>query len=238
MSRGGQWLQDYDFASSKADEALAAINERERQLRSSDNAQRITSQVRRLLNELAMLVEKLESSNNTSGNQNHITDAEFSRRQNLVSTLKGRKDDLQRKFGNDSGGGGGGGGGGRGQLFGGRESGDEARKYRQEPDSFQGLDSAGVVARQQTVMREQDAGLDLLAQSIARQKQMGMSIGNEIDDQNDMLDDLGDAMDNTERRLNRETAHVVRVTEKAKSGGYMCCICLLILAIIAVFAIP
>ena len=35
-------LQDYDFASSKADEAQAAINERERQLRSSDNAQRVS----------------------------------------------------------------------------------------------------------------------------------------------------------------------------------------------------
>ena len=34
---------------------------------------------------------------------------------------------------------------------------------------------------------EQDAGLDLLAQSIARQKQMGISIGNEIDDQNGEL---------------------------------------------------
>ena len=34
-----------------------------------------------------------------------------------------------------------------------------------------------------------------------------------------MLDDLGDAMDRTEDRLIRETGHVVRVTEKAKSGG-------------------
>lgn len=229
-------MQDFDFASSKADEAQAAINERERQLRNSDNASRITSQVRRLLNELTMLVGKLEDALNTAGNQNHITDAEFSRRQNLISTLKGRSSDLSGKFGrgNDSGGG----GGSRNQLFGGRESGDDARKYREEPASFQGQDSNDLMQRQQTTMREQDAGLDILAQSIARQKQMGMSIGNEIDDQNDMLDDLGDAMDRTEDRLIRETGHVVRVTEKAKSGGYMCCICLLILAIIAVFAIP
>ena len=41
-----------------------------------------------------------------------------------------------------------------------------------------------IMQSQQSVMREQDKGLDLLAQSIARQKQMGMAIGNEIDDQN------------------------------------------------------
>jgi hypothetical protein len=35
----------------------------------------------------------------------------------------------------------------------------------------------------------------------------------------DMLDELGDAMDNTDARLTRETQHVIQVTEKAKSGG-------------------
>ena len=34
-----------------------------------------------------------------------------------------------------------------------------------------------------------------------------------------MLDELGDAMDNTDARLTRETQHVIKVTEKAKSGG-------------------
>ena len=46
-----------------------------------------------------------------------------------------------------------------------------------------------------------------------------MAIGNELEDQNEMLDELSEAMDNTDRRLVRETGHVMRVTEKAKSGG-------------------
>ena len=66
---------------------------------------------------------------------------------------------------------------------------------------------------------DQDKGLDLLQESIARQKNMGMAIGNELEDQNEMLDELSEAMDNTDRRLVRETGHVMRVTEKAKSGG-------------------
>jgi hypothetical protein len=82
-----------------------------------------------------------------------------------------------------------------------------------------------------------------------------------------MLDDLNDGMDNTQRRLTRETQHVVHVSEKAKAGGIsqplfhahaflslpfahahardppcvtgmFCCIFLLIVAIIVVAAIP
>lgn len=83
-------------------------------------------------------------------------------------------------------------------------------------------------------MREQDQGLDLISQSIARQKEMAFKIGDEIEDQNEMLDDLNEGMDNTNRRLLRETDHVVQVTNAAKSGGYCCCIFLLIVAIIVV----
>jgi hypothetical protein len=53
-----------------------------------------------------------------------------------------------------------------------------------------------------------------------------------------MLDDLNTAVDNTDRRLNRETGHVVHVTEKSKTGGYLCVIVLLIIAIIVVAAVP
>ena len=65
-----------------------------------------------------------------------------------------------------------------------------------------------------------------------------MVIGDELDDQNDMLEELGDGMDHTQRRLTRETQHVVHVTEKAKAGGMFCCIVLLIVAIIVVAAVP
>eukprot|EP00041_Stephanoeca_diplocostata_P002909 m.30567 g.30567 ORF g.30567 m.30567 type:complete len:279 (+) comp13875_c0_seq1:172-1008(+) len=277
MSRGDKWLSDYERACSKADEAQAAINERDRLARTGQNASKVTSQIRRLLNELAMNVQSLEDSVNIAGREYHITDAEFNRRQNLVATLKGRRDDLQGNFSRESGGGRGGGGGGgdggggygeygrygdsgcmfteidtelsplrlnewlfflcRNELFGGPESGDDRRRTFEESDATRGYDSHELLARQQTVMRDQDKGLDILQQSIARQKNMGLAIGNEIDDQNDMLDELGEAMDNTDHRLTRETQHVIRVTEKAKSGGMCCCIVLLIIAIIAVGAV-
>jgi t-SNARE complex subunit (syntaxin) len=84
----------------------------------------------------------------------------------------------------------------------------------------------------------QDEGLDQIGQAARRLKNVGQIIGDELDDQNVMLDDLHTGMDNTHRRLTRETEHVVHVTEKAKAGGMFCCIVLLILAIIVVAAVP
>lgn len=239
MSRGDKWLVEHETANSKASEAEAAINERDRLQRTGQSTTKVTSQIRRLLNELSMNVSQLEDALNIAGRDYHITDAEFNRRQNMVATLKGRREHLQSKFSSDGGGGGGGpsggyGVGGRNELFGGRESGMDRRGPRQEGEDTRGYDNHGMLERQQQIMREQDKGLDILQQSIARQKNMGLSIGNELEDQNEMLDELAEAMDNTDRRLVGTTGHVMRVTEKAKSGGMCCCIILLIVAIVVV----
>ena len=72
---------------------------------------------------------------------------------------------------------------------------------------------------------------------IARQKNMGMAIGNELDDQDVMLSDLNAAMDNTDAKLTRQTNQVIRVTEKAKGMSMCCCIALLAIAIVAVWSV-
>eukprot|EP00053_Salpingoeca_punica_P015676 m.144878 g.144878 ORF g.144878 m.144878 type:complete len:178 (+) comp16776_c1_seq1:125-658(+) len=141
-----------------------------------------------------------------------------------------------------SGGGGGYGGGGqdRSALFGSNSGGGSGggRQPYVEDESTRGMDTRALIQRQDQVMRDQDEGLDLIAKSIARQKQLGQAIGNELDDQNDMLEDLSRGVSNTEHTLKRETGHIVRVSEKAKTGGMLCCIVLLILAIIIVAALP
>merc|ERR1719345_73363 len=230
------WLTKFDNASNKADDAQGAINERARTLRAGQTASKVTSKARRLINELKVALAGLESDLREAGNKNLITDAEYSRRQNQLSTLKGRFDDLNSKFSAGSSQGGGM-NDGRNALFGGHESSGRA-PYRDEPEAFRGNDAGGIMGQQQHIMREQDQGLDLISQSIARQKEMAFKIGDEIEDQNEMLDDLNEGMDNTNRRLLRETEHVVQVTNAAKSGGYCCCIFLLIVAIIVVGVMP
>lgn len=230
-----RWLSDYDNATAKADEAQSYINERDRLARGGQpGSQQVASKVRKALNELAMEIQRLEDELNVDGRQYHVTDAELSRRQNLVSSLKGRKGDLQSRLNksnesrqqDDF---------SRNQLFGG---GNEDRRLRIEDDRTLGHDQNDILQQQSHIMREQDKGIDMLAATIKRQKMIGLQIGGEVEEQNEMLDSLSDALDTTQRRLINETHHTVRVSEKAKSGGMLCCICLLILAIILVGAIP
>eukprot|EP00049_Salpingoeca_infusionum_P005202 m.89264 g.89264 ORF g.89264 m.89264 type:complete len:85 (+) comp12888_c0_seq1:723-977(+) len=69
-------------------------------------------------------------------------------------------------------------------------------------------------------------------------KQSAVTIGDVLDDHNDMLDDLGEGMDGANQRLRHQTRHVEHVNQKAKSGGMCCTIFLLIVAIIVVAVVP
>lgn len=230
------WLGQFDKANNKADDAQASIAARQRCIKNGESSSKVTSQCRRHLNELAADLTRLEDALNEAGNKHQVTDAEFSRRQNQLSTLKGRCSDLQSKFGRgiDANESGSGMDNQRNALFGGRESGTARRPYQDEPESFRGNDQDGIMQSQRQVMREQDQGLDMISQSVSRIKNMGLKIGDEIEDQNEMLDDLNDGMDRTNERLLKETDHVKEVTDKAKAGGYCCCIFLLVVAIIVV----
>lgn len=218
MSRGGdRWLEEYNSALDIAEDVESSIQERNQLEQSGQSSAKVTSQIRRFLNELALAVQTLEDLVNSAHKQYHITDDEYNTRLNQVNELKARRDDLQHTFSVDPMGSGSGytnpgytGGGG----------------YNDEE-----------FMRQQQIMREQDSGLDILQQSIQRQKEMGMAIGTELDDHNVMLDDLNERMENTDGQLLVRTNQVIRVTEKAKGQGLCCCAALLVIAIVIVASI-
>ncbi|KAF3928971.1 Syntaxin-52 [Dactylella cylindrospora] len=64
-----------------------------------------------------------------------------------------------------------------------------------ETEHTRQLDNSGVLQLQQEIMRTQDEGLEMLLKAVGRQKQLGLEIGNELDDQNEFLDELGDDVD-------------------------------------------
>eukprot|EP00658_Telonema_sp_P-2_P014210 TRINITY_DN15397_c0_g1_i1.p1 TRINITY_DN15397_c0_g1~~TRINITY_DN15397_c0_g1_i1.p1 ORF type:complete len:219 (-),score=49.01 TRINITY_DN15397_c0_g1_i1:95-751(-) len=54
-----------------------------------------------------------------------------------------------------------------------------------------------LLLHQQQAIADQDASLDLLLASVNRQKQMGMAISDELDQQSSLLDELDDGMETT-----------------------------------------
>ncbi|XP_070335195.1 syntaxin-8 isoform X6 [Odocoileus virginianus] len=87
----------------------------------------------------------------------------------------------------------------------------------EEPEETRGLGFDEIRQQQQKIIQEQDAGLDALSSIISRQKQMGQEIGNELDEQNEIIDDLANLVENTDEKLRTETRRVNLVDRKSTS---------------------
>ncbi|XP_063125816.1 syntaxin-8 isoform X5 [Rattus norvegicus] len=87
----------------------------------------------------------------------------------------------------------------------------------EEPEETRGLGFDEIRQQQQKIIQEQDAGLDALSSIISRQKQMGQEIGNELDEQNEIIDDLANLVENTDEKLRTEARRVTLVDRKSAS---------------------
>lgn len=94
------------------------------------------------------------------------------------------------------------------------------------------VDEKQKVARRE-VMEKQDEGLDSLHEIIVRQKHLATTIGGEVETHNELLDDIGDTMEQTTQRL-LDTTHGVRRVETRDSGTTCYWIIIIVLLIIIV----
>lgn len=107
-----------------------------------------------------------------------------------------------------------------------------------EPEVFRDMSNTDLQQQQQSVIHEQDRGLEALSHVVSRQKQMAIDIGNEVDDQNELLDDIGDHIDRTDNRVQRETRHIRIVDRKSAGCWYYVVIMLLFIAIVIIGVVP
>ncbi|CAG0883743.1 unnamed protein product [Darwinula stevensoni] len=88
------------------------------------------------------------------------------------------------------------------------------------------------------LFEEQDEGLDMLAESIRRQKNLAQAINVEATSQTEILDDLARGMEQTHDRIVRETGEVKVITRKTGTCWYWVAIFALLIAIIIVLSVP
>lgn len=69
-----------------------------------------------------------------------------------------------------------------------------------ETDKTRELDNDGVLQRQQQIMQQQDQGIGDLLRIVRRQKQIGVAIGEELDDQNRLLSDIERDVDRVDQK--------------------------------------
>ncbi|KAI2626862.1 v-SNARE [Xylaria nigripes] len=122
------------------------------------------------------------------------------------------------------------------QLFGSRyrDNPDDTMGYRDEADV---MNNVQIHEHHQRILDEQDEQLDRLGASIARQRELSMQIGDELDDQVAMLDDVDVAVERHQGRLDRAKRQVSRIARAAGESKQMISIIILIIILVLLIAI-
>ncbi|KAG0262676.1 hypothetical protein BG011_009897 [Mortierella polycephala] len=95
------------------------------------------------------------------------------------------------------------------------------------------LDNNQMLQLHQRVMDDQDQNLDRLSETIGRQQELGLMIGDELDTHMDMLEDTDHLVDRTENRLGIAKKRLTKVAQGTKGCGSW----MIILALVAILVI-
>ncbi|GAB7352491.1 hypothetical protein MBLNU459_g2895t1 [Dothideomycetes sp. NU459] len=114
--------------------------------------------------------------------------------------------------------------------------------YRDEPEpdasaAQANLDNQQIHAYHTQVLRDQDAQLDVLGESIGRQRVLGIQMGSELDEQNEMLEDVEAGVDRHQGTLDRARNRLGKVARKAKDNWSWVTIAILILILILLISL-
>uniref|UniRef100_A0A8B9LNX8 Syntaxin-8 n=1 Tax=Astyanax mexicanus TaxID=7994 RepID=A0A8B9LNX8_ASTMX len=213
------WLQNYDATCRLAQEIAENIHERNRLQRTGGNPAKLNMTLRASLQKLKQNILQLRETLVRASSQRRIMQSEADRRQNLVDDLVTREKQLCSTFSRDGtdpepsrsslmSGGFGAGTGGAGSVN---------PWLVNESEETKGLTFGEIKQQQQRIIDAQDAGLDALSAVISRQKRMGEEIGNELDEQNEIIDDITQLVDKTDSRIRNETRRVKLVETKSAS---------------------
>jgi hypothetical protein len=96
------------------------------------------------------------------------------------------------------------------------------------------LSNGQLVQLRDDKMKEQDKTLDLLSKSVKRQHHLAGAIGDEVTQQNALLDELEVKVDLQTSKIKKTTTTVDKVEKKSSTMCMWVTICLLLLALIGV----
>ena len=112
--------------------------------------------------------------------------------------------------------------------------------YRDEPegppDASQ-LDNQQIHAYHKGVIQQQDEQLDRLGESIGRQRDLSIQIGDELDDHIQMLDDVEGHVDRHQTRLDGARRQLGNVARRAKDNKQLTIILILIIVLVLLIVI-
>eukprot|EP00002_Diphylleia_rotans_P037297 TRINITY_DN8319_c0_g1_i1.p1 TRINITY_DN8319_c0_g1~~TRINITY_DN8319_c0_g1_i1.p1 ORF type:complete len:262 (-),score=59.17 TRINITY_DN8319_c0_g1_i1:301-1086(-) len=228
------WIDLHGKYTALADTIHADINDRNRLQANRINVTKQNAHIRKSLRDLSDGITTLEDMLQRNAAAMG-TEREISRRSDKLNELKLSRDQLQAKYQ-------------KGapddaepaayqaETKKSRAWGAAASGQAQETEYTRNLATQDIVAQQQKVIQDQDAAIDQIGKSVARQKHIAIAVGDELNVQSRLLDDLESEVDKTASNITKETTHVNKVLEKSSMKGLICCLvlCIVIFVVLAV----
>ncbi|CAG5130283.1 unnamed protein product [Candidula unifasciata] len=230
---GDMWLNDYDACSLLGQELMEQINERNKHARTSSAYTKLSAQIRSKSRQYISDLGKLKQNLMRASASYHITQREVERRQRMIDALVTKEKQIEQASRNE--------GQSRSLLLSpGTETYSTGDPWgmNEEPEALRDLNNQDLHQHQQVVIQEQDRGLEALSHVVGRQKQMAIDIGNEVDSQDVLIDDLNDQVHRTDGRIQRETRHIKIIDRKSGACCYYILIVVLFIAIVVIVAVP
>ncbi|EME78426.1 uncharacterized protein MYCFIDRAFT_178564 [Pseudocercospora fijiensis CIRAD86] len=113
------------------------------------------------------------------------------------------------------------------------------QRYRDEPEApdQSRMDNPQIHTYHKQVLREQDDQLEVLGQSIGRQRMLGIQMGNELDEQVEMLDDVERGVDRHSATLQRAQKRLGTIARKAKDNWNWVTITILMMILVLLIVV-
>ncbi|PNW70184.1 hypothetical protein CHLRE_17g709350v5 [Chlamydomonas reinhardtii] len=221
------WTKEFDECKQLAQETLQLIQERNlRHPNGGPEASRLSAAARKKLGTLGVQLDKLLRWLD-SPEADSLSEPEKNRRRDLIHDLRGRREGMQMSIKRSTG------AADRDALFSGAGPSSGPLPPR-ETEATAELDNRGLLGLQQAVMRRQDEELAAMEKTVASTKHIALAIGEEVDLQTRLLDDLADDVDVTQSRLKAATAKVKQLMRDSGNCRLGVCVFILIVTLVVV----
>eukprot|EP01101_Sappina_pedata_P004325 TRINITY_DN1811_c0_g1_i1.p1 TRINITY_DN1811_c0_g1~~TRINITY_DN1811_c0_g1_i1.p1 ORF type:complete len:242 (-),score=88.61 TRINITY_DN1811_c0_g1_i1:91-777(-) len=201
------FAREYERLNKVADEITGDLQERTKLARRAEPTTSLTASISRKISSFSSALSTFQSTALSNDPSLRISEFERKKRSELISKLVSRKDSIQTMF---------------------KQTPDvdardallsfNARQPRsfgtQDTDRTQGVDNHDLVKMGRSLIQEQDKTLEMLGNTLTKQKKIGQEIGSEIDRHNSILEDIEIKVEYTSNNLDRETNRVKEFGQK------------------------
>ncbi|XP_023304818.2 syntaxin-8 [Lucilia cuprina] len=225
------WQTEFESCKRLSNTLLSQLNQRDGKQHLSAEYNRFTTAIQVGLRQHDRELQQLKFKLNEAEKNKILSAEELVQRKRLLDTLQTQRQNLQRKYTNTS-------NKDRAALLENPSSSSAAVASGEDSDAAPIIDAHDIQTLKQqqiSMLEEQNKGLDTLSQTLSRQRQLATQLGQEVEDQNDILDNLANTIERVETGVSIETRNIGLVNRRDSSTwGYWVIIFTLLVIIIVV----